>query len=172
MPKKVTHQDKIELLDHYIAKPRGVRDPEILRAIKLDVVKCTVPGTKKGSEVDLTLYNQCMGIYREFLRLRDSSLDLKGRKATKYKEAMLSLIEWIRKMQRNNKKPHADADVLNGMKFMFAHWDRLSDWHKNRLALPDIYDKIEEIIPMIKNAKSNTKAGAQTAIPGSEFGKL
>ncbi len=158
MSKKITTEQKTSLLDSYITRPRGMGDVAVLKAIKADVLKANTKGVSKASEADNWLYNQSMGVYRAFLSSRNSHLDMKGRKASAYSKAMRDLIAFIRSFQRKNGRPHADEDVLTGIKFIFANWDRLNDFHKNRIALPDIYDKIEEIIPMIKNGYDKKSA--------------
>jgi hypothetical protein len=168
---KITYEQKIELLERYKKRPQSVNDPEVITAITTDVIKASLKGGRRVPEQgpeehpDNTLYNKSMGVYREFLKGRDSHLDLSGKKAPQYKEAMLSIIEYIRKFARSNGKPHDDAAVFNGIRFLFGNWDRLNDFHKNRLTLPDIYAKIEEILPMIKNGydkKSSDKATLDT----------
>jgi len=147
----ITIEQKTTLIDSYIQRPRGLDDVPVLKAIKTDVVKLAAKGTAKASEQDNRLYNEAMGIYRQFLASRSSHLDMKGRKAMLYSKAMHGIISYIRSFQQHNGKESGDQYVLAGIRFVFQNWDRLNQWHQNRLALPDIYDKIEEIIPMIKN---------------------
>lgn len=159
---KPTYEQKMELLDRYQKRPMAVSDPDIIASIKVDVVKASSKGVRRASDpiddVPNELYNECMGIYRQFLKSRDSHLDMTGRKAKDYSEAMKNIIRYIRKFARSNQRPHTDADVLKGVKFVFEHWDRLNDFHRNRLALTDIHSKIEEILPMIKNGYDKKSA--------------
>ena len=156
---KITYEQKIELLERYASRPMAVHDPEVIAAIKVDVIRAATKGVRRASEpADNTAYNQCMGIYREFLKSRDSHLDMTGRKAAMNSAAMRNIMTYIRNFARSNGRPHADPDVVRGVKFMFDNWDRLSDFHKKRLALPDVYNKIEEIIPMIKNGHDKQTA--------------
>ena len=148
---KTTYEQKIETLDLYIKRPIASSHPTILTAIKADVVKANTKGAGKASELNNGLYNQCMGLYRQFLKSRDSHLRLEGRKAKTYKEAMLSIIRFIQDFARQNNRPFNDNNVLEGLAYMFKNWDRLNHYHRNRLGLPEIYNSIEEIIPMIKN---------------------
>lgn len=148
----------MELLDRYRAKPMSMNDPEVFTAIKVDVIKAHSNGvrksTDKGAEQpDNALYNSSMGIYREFLKLRGSHLDMTGRNAVFNKRAMDGIIEFIRSFMRSNGKPADDGDVLNAIQFIFnqENWNRLNDYNRNRLKLPDIYKNISEILPMIKN---------------------
>ncbi|NJN27174.1 MAG: hypothetical protein HC819_14940 [Cyclobacteriaceae bacterium] len=147
----ITTEQKTGLIDSYMQRPRGLDDVPILKAIKTDLIKLATKGTSKASEQDNKLYNEAMGVYRQFLKSRNSHLDMKGKKAIQYSHAMRGIISYIRGFQQQNGKESGDQYVLAGLRFMFANWDRLNTWHQNRLALPDIYDKIEEIIPMIKN---------------------
>jgi len=39
---KPTYEDKIKLLERYIERPQGMHDIDVLRAIKVDVVKASV----------------------------------------------------------------------------------------------------------------------------------
>lgn len=154
----------MELLDRYQKRPMAVSDPDVISAIKVDVVKANSKGVHRASDpiedVANELYNECMGVYRQFLKSRDSHLDMEGRKAKLYSDAMKNIIRYIRKFARSNGRPHEDKDVKRGVQFMFDNWDRLNDFHRNRLALTDVHSKIEEILPMIKNGydkKSATK---------------
>jgi oligoribonuclease (3'-5' exoribonuclease) len=168
---KITYEQKMRLLESYIAVPRGVHDVEVLKAIKMDVIKgaSKTPPRKSPKEEDNELYNQCMGVYREFLNKRNSHLDMTGRKAKDNSEAMRNIINYIHNFAKSNQRPHDDASVLKGIQFMFEHWDRLNDFHRNRIKLPDIYENIEEILPMIRNgydkktsAKSNLEQFEQS----------
>ncbi len=149
--KKVTYISKLEVLDFYIKHPANINHPTVLNAIKADVVKANTVGTKKGSEIDNALYNTCMGLYRSFLKSKDSHLRLEGRKARQYKEALVGIINYLRSFQKEAGMPHQDADVERGLSFIFKHWSRLNQFNQNRLGLPEIYNAIHEIIPMIKN---------------------
>lgn len=149
----------MKLLDSYIAVPRGVHDVEVLKAIKIDVIKgaSKTPPRPAGTPPkggDNEVYNKCMGVYREFLKQRNSHLDMTGRKAKDNSEAMRNIITYIREFAKTNGKPHDDDNVLKGIQFLFEHWERLNDFHRNRLKLPDIYENIEEILPMIRNGYS------------------
>ena len=155
---KITTEQKISLLDIYIDAPPPTEDLPILKAIKADVLKVNTKGVDKASNVDNKLYNECMGAYRAFLKSRDSHLDMSGRKAATYSRAMRGIINYIRSFQKSTGRPSRDEDVLAGVNFIFANWGRLNRWHQNRLALPDIYDKIEEIIPMIKHGHDEKSA--------------
>lgn len=157
--KKITYEEKISTLDRYIAHPQGIHDPEILRAVKTDVVRANSKNVSKASEPqDNKLYNECMGIYREFLKSRDSHLDMTGRKAIFYSAAMKNIINYIRSFAGANGKSTTDENVKQGVEFLFTHWENLNDYHNNRIQLPDIYDKIEEILPMIKNGYNKKSA--------------
>jgi hypothetical protein len=162
---KITYQQKIELLERYKARPMGISDIEVFTAIKADVVRVNaglVPRQSKAKEAEKgtdqvaeqpqhALYNSAMGLYRNFLKKRDSHLDMTGVKAKRNAEAMRNILEFIRRFARSNGKADSDEHVLKGLQFMFDNWDRLNDFHRNRLSLPDIHSKIEEILPMIKN---------------------
>ncbi len=170
---KVTYQNKIELLEAYIKNPRGIKDVAILRAIKVDVVKGTSPSVKRGSQApDIDpVYNQAMGLYRAFMQKQDSVLDLKGRKARDYKEALTNLLSWIRTYQQKGKGT-SNALVLKGVAYIFDNWDKLTEFHQKRIGLPDIYKNIEEIIKQIKDGKiTKAKKGEQAKI-GGDFGKF
>lgn len=164
--KKVTYEQKMDLLDRYRAKPMSVNDPEVFTAIKVDVIKAYSNGGRKRTDKvpeqpDNTLYNSCMGVYREFLKLRDSHLDMSGRNAIFNKNAMMGIIEFIRSFMRSNAKPADDGDVLIAIQFIFnqENWNRLNDYNRNRLKLPDIYKNISEILPMIKNGYNKRTSG-------------
>lgn len=155
---KPTYEQKMELLERYRTRPMAVQDPDIIQAIKLDVVKAASNGVRKTTnggpeKQDNALYNSCIGIYRNFLKERDSYLDMSGRNAKLNSEAMRGIINYLRSFMKSNGKDHADSDVLIAVEFMFKkeHWDRLNDYHRNRIQLRDIHDKISEILPMIKN---------------------
>jgi len=158
---KITYEQKIQLLESYKALPRGVNDSLIISAIILDVVKANSKTGRTASEPgENQLYNTCMGIYREFLKTRNSLLDMDGRKAKDNSEAMRGIINYMVSFARSNNKPSSDENVIAGMTFLFANWDRLNDYHKNRIRLPDIHRSIEEILPMIRNGydkKSSAK---------------
>lgn len=159
---KVTYEQKIQLLESYKAMPRGAGDPAIISAIIVDVVKANsnAARTKKESTKDNATYNTCMGIYREFLKSRNSHLDMEGKKAKANSEAMRGIIQFMVKFAQSNGRPSDDRNVIAGVQFLFSNWDRLNDYHKNRIKLPDIYNSIEEILPMIRNGydkKSATK---------------
>ncbi len=149
--KKTTYIEKLEVLKFYTNHPANINHPTVLNAIKADVVKANTVGTKKAAEIDNSLYNECMGIYRVFLKHKDSHLRLEGRKARQYKEAMTGIINYVRSFQTEANMPHTDADVAKGISFIFKFWHRLNHFHQNRLGLPEIYSAIHEIIPMIKN---------------------
>lgn len=161
---KITYEQKIETIERYAKRPMSASDPEVFAAIKVDVVKANSKGVRRAADpgpelhLDNSLYNTCMGVYRSFLKVRDSHLVLDGIKAKKYKEAMDGIINYVRKFQQSNGKASDDDAVLKAVQFIFGNWDRLNDFHKNRLTLPDIYSKIEEILPMIKNGYSKKSA--------------
>lgn len=158
---KVTYQQKVVLLDRYAKRPMAVSDVEVIAAIRADVVRAATKGVKKGSETDpreTEAYNKCMGIYREFLKSRDSYLDMTGRKAAINSQAMRNIMKYIRDFARSNGRPHEPENVVAGVKLIFDNWDNLSDFHRKRIALPDIYHKIEEIIPQIKNGHDKQSA--------------
>ena len=120
-------------------------------------------GAKGASEAkSSSLYNESMGIYRKFLKERNSFLDMSGRKAKDNSAAMKGILEFMKNFQKSNKKPHEDADILKGIEFLFTqeNWNRLNDFHRNRIKLPDIYKNIEEILPMIRNGY-NKKTSAK-----------
>lgn len=152
----ITYDQKIELLNRYKERPMAVQDPDIITAIIQDVLKTGPKRTRTipvdGAESDPNvLYNQCMGVYRAFLKSRDSHLDMTGVKAKRNSEAMRHIIAYVRSFTRANGRPYDDEHVFMGVKFMFDHWHRLNDFHRSRLSLTDIHAKIEEILPMIKN---------------------
>lgn len=166
---KVTYEEKINLLDGYIARPQGVKDPEVLRAIKSDVVKCGSKVVKKGSELPgqgaeaneaNRIYNESMGIYREFLKGRNSYLDMTGKKAFWYSNAMKGIIRFMQDFAKSNDRPHGHEEIIKGMHFLFNqdNWNRLNDYLRNRIKLPDIYENIEEILPIIRNGHSKQAA--------------
>jgi len=155
---KITYEQKVELLDRYKLRPMAVTDPDVITAIKVDVIKANSKGVRRSTDEgaekpDNSLYNSCFGIYRQFLKGRDSHLDMSGKKAIFYSQAMKGIINFMRDFMKSNAKPHTDEDVLRAMEFLFTqeHWNRLNDYHRNRIKLPDIYENIEEILPMIKN---------------------
>lgn len=177
MAAKITYHEKIRLLEAYIDHPQGLHDVAILAAIKADVVRCAVPGTKKGASVPPAdpVYNTCMGLYRHFLQSRGLTLDLRGKKARNYKEAMTNLLLWIRKYQAHHKKGRIDADtlVIRGVRHLFSRWDQLPEFHRNRIGLPDIYQHIEEIIKQLKHGSAKkTGPGHTLPVGGQQFGKL
>lgn len=149
---KPTYEAKMQLLESYIKVPRGVHDVQVLQAIKLDVIKASSKGTKPhAANPDNALYNTCMGLYREFLKKHNSHLDMTGRKAKDNSDAMRGIITYIINFAKSNGKPSNDANVVKGVKFIFNNWDKLNQFHRNRLKLPDIHKNIEEILPMIIN---------------------
>ncbi len=168
MSKKVTYEDKITTLDRYIAHPQGMNDPEILRAVKTDVVKAYSNGAKTSAEkgpertedTGNELYNSAMGVYRNFLKERGAYLDMTGRKAAINSEAMRGIIKYVRGFMNSNDKPSDDKNVLLGIEFIFSHWNRLNDYLRNRIELRDINDKIGEILLKIKNG-ADTKTAAK-----------
>ncbi len=168
MSKKHTIEEKTKVLDTYIKRPISIEHPEVLRSIKTDVLKANTPKTKKASESGSKLYNECMGIYRQFVSSQGSHLKLDGKKARIYKEAMDNLIGYIRSGAKANGKPSDDAAVKKGLEYIFRNWDALNDWHRGRIGLPDIYSTIEEIIIQIKNHHGSSK----NASTGEGFGKL
>jgi hypothetical protein len=152
MPGKPTLEEKLRLLDWHINKPRGMHDVPVLKEIKKDVLKASPPAkVVKASDTDNSVYNEAMGMYRQFLKERNSALDMTGRKAAEYSKAMKAILEYIKSFAKQNDKPHGDREALAGWQYILRHWDRLNDFHRNRITLPDIQAKIEEIIPMIKN---------------------
>lgn len=158
---KPTYEDKITTIERYIARPQGMNDIEVLRAIKLDVVKGHSKNVRTAKEEpDNAAYNTCMGVYRDFLKKKGLFLDMKGRKAAFNSAAMKNIINYIREFAKSNGKPHGDDDIVRGVKFMFNHWDRLNDYLRNRVSLPDIYDKIEEILLKIRDG-ADKKAAAK-----------
>ena len=168
MSKKVTYQDKITTLDRYIAHPQGMNDPEILRAVKTDVVKAysNAPKTRTETRAESTegtgneLYNSAMGVYRNFLKGKGGYLDMSGRKAAINSEAMRGIIKYVKGFMASNGKPNDDTNVLLGIEFMFANWNRLNDYLRNRIELRDIHDKIGEILLKIKNG-ADTKTAVE-----------
>jgi uncharacterized protein YeeX (DUF496 family) len=166
---KPTYQDKIELLDGYMSllKPPS-HQLDTLIAIKTDVVRVgskrvkTVPDAPvEGAErivSEHSLYNRAMGVYRDFLKERGSYLDMTGRKASDNKKAMTEIIDFVRGFMRSNMMPAEDADVLEGIQFMFAHWDRLNDYLKGRIQLPQISINKQEIYFKIKNGADKKTA--------------
>lgn len=155
---KITYEQKMELLDRYITRPMAVNDPDILRAVKVDVIKGASKGVRTAAvevpeQPQNALYNSCMGVYRAFLKAKDSHLDMSGRNARLYNEAMNGIIDYLRSFMRSNQKPHADDDVLKAIQFIFTvdNWNRLNNYHRNRIQLPDIRKGLPEILPMIKN---------------------
>jgi hypothetical protein len=151
MSKPISIEDKTKVLDHYISRPNSVEHPEVLRAIKTDVLKANTKGTSRASEVNTDLYNKCMGLYRAFLKDRGAVLKLEGKKARIYQETMNHLIKWMQALCRENGSPDDDK-TIEGLFFkLFKSWDRLNDFHRGQIALPDIYRNIEEIIPQIRN---------------------
>lgn len=109
------------------------------------------------------LYNTCMGVYREFLKGRNSYLDMSGPKAKWNSDAMRAIIEFMRGFMKSSGKPYGDEEIVKGMKFLFDqdNWNRLNDFHRNRIKLPDIQKNIEEILPMIRNGHDK-KSAAKT----------
>lgn len=158
-----TYEDKMRLLESYIKVPRGVHDVQVLQAIKLDVIKASSKGTRPhGANPDNALYNTCMGLYRDFLKRHNSHLDMTGRKAKENSDAMRGIITFIINFAKSNDKPSNDESVEKGVAFIFDNWDRVNQFHRNRLKLPDIYKNIEEILPMIINGhdKKSTNQNA------------
>jgi hypothetical protein len=172
---KVSYEQKIELIERYKKRPMGVTDPEVLTAIQVDVVKAASKGGRRGGDDGAQqpsapgVYNHAMGIYRTFMQRQNVHLNLEGKKAKDYSEAMNSLINYMRSFQRMNGKPSDDAAVLRGITFLFAEdsWKRLPDFHKNRVGLPDIYNKIEEILIIIRDGKDK-KSADKTALDNLE----
>jgi len=124
-------------------------------------------GARKGN--DNTLYNSAMGVYRAFLKERGTMLDMKGRKAADNARAMRDILDYIRKFIAEQGKPVDDALVLEGLRLMFANWDRLNDYLKNRIKLPDIQYNIEEILLKIKKGateKQSAKDNLQRYMQG------
>ena len=163
---KITYEQKIELIERYKSRPMAMSDPDVFTAIKVDVIKANSKGVRKGSDgvperQDNSLYNSCFGVYREFLKGRDSHLDMTGKKAIFYSQAMKGIINFMRDFMKSNSKPHTDEHVLVAMQFLFnqENWNRLNDYHRNRIKLPDIYENIEEILPMIKNGYDKRTSG-------------
>lgn len=99
-----------------------------------------------------------MGRYRAFLKERGSYLDMTGKKAFFTSQALRQIIEYLRRFQVSNEKTATDEEVYLGFDFMFSHWDRLNDFHRNRVRLQDIYKCIEEILPMIRNGRDQKSA--------------
>src|SRR5205085_1117799 len=91
---KITYEQKMELIQRYKMRPMAVGDPDVFTAIQADVVKAysngTRRGTVQGSEQPKTsaIYNQCMGVYREFLQRIGLQFNVSGKKARDYREAM------------------------------------------------------------------------------------
>jgi hypothetical protein len=160
---KISYADKITTLDQVLAGDLPETTREVLRSIKTDVIKAHSKGSKKVSEdgpnvpgtasekPDNSLYNSAMGVYRGFLKSRNSHLDMRGAKAKFVSTAMRGIIAYMQDFAKSNDRPTGDEDILKGIQFMFGHWDRLNPFHRNRIMLPDIYRNIEEIIPMIVN---------------------
>ena len=162
---KITTEQKISLLDAYIDAPPPDDDLPIFRAIKADVLKLNTKGVKKASEADNKLYNDCMGEYRKFLKDRGTVLDMStAKKRGMTSRAMKDLIAYIRNYQKaNGGNPYDDKTVLMGIQYIFNHWNKLSPFHQNRILLPDIYAKIEEIILQLKKGHDK-KSSANSAI--------
>jgi hypothetical protein len=172
---KPTYKDKIELLDRYIQHPQSVHDPEVLRSIKTDVVKAHSKPAKTGAkqrdggaeagvlEDENSLYNTAMGLYREFVTARGSYLDMSGKKGPIYSKAMRDIINYLRGFMKNNNKPHQDDNVVEALTFMFANWDRLNDYLKGRIQLPQIHDNIAEILLKIRNG-ANQKTASKDSL--------
>lgn len=167
---KITYEQKMEFLNRYKTRPMAVNDPDIIEALRLDVVKASSNGTRKArvegpeQQQDNSIYNPAMGLYRDFMKTQNSYLDMKDpRKAKKTSDAMRKIIEFMQRWQRDAGKPHDAEAVLNGIRFMFTHWDRLNDYHKKRIQLPDIYNNIAEILPMIANGK-DAKTAAKDSL--------
>lgn len=159
---KITYEEKVKWLELCKAHPRGMHDPAIIAAIMADVVKANSKTVRTPPEEtgENKLYNTCMGLYREFLKSRNSHLDMSGRKAKDNSEAMRGIISFMVSFAKSNNKPSNDEAVVKGFQFLFNNWDRLNDYHKNRIRLPDIHHSIEEILPMIRNGydkKSSAK---------------
>lgn len=160
---KISYADKITMLDQVLASDLTEEARKVLMAIKMDVIKAHSKGSKTAAEegskrpgnasdkVDNSIYNSAMGLYRAFLKSRNSHLDMSGAKARFNSEAMRSIISYIRDFAKSNGLPSDDEHVLKGIEFMFTNWNRLNSFHQNRIKLPDIYKNIEEIIPMIRN---------------------
>lgn len=177
---KITYEEKIALLDTYIEtqalfqkekvlSKKGEKDAQVLLAIKTDVEKCGSKAVKTGSEAPAKgpeaneagkLYNECMGIYREFLKGRNSYLDMTGKKAFWYSSAMKGIIRFMQEFAKSNGRPHGHEEIVKGLQFLFNqdNWNRLNDYHRNRIKLPDIYENIEEILPIIRNGHSKQSA--------------
>lgn len=158
--KKVTYEEKITTLDRYIAHPQAVGDPEVLQAVKLDVVKATSPSrpSLKGEGQSNAPYNTCMGLYRAFLKTRGLHLDMTGRKAALNAQAMKGIITYMTNFAKSNDKPHDGENIVKGVDFMFTHWNRLNDFMRNRVGLPDIYKNIEEILLKIRDGADKKSA--------------
>jgi len=135
----------------------------VLRSIKMDVIKCSSKGGKTTSkppdnraeriesEDENTLYNKAMGIYRDFLTKQGIHLDMTGKKAAMNSKSMRDIISYLRGFMKANNKPAEDDNVIDGIRFMFTHWDRLNDYLKGRIGLPQIQTNIEEILLKIRN---------------------
>lgn len=164
---KPTLTDKVAILEHYIATPAQPAHKPVLRAIKADVVKANTPKVKKATEPDIALYNQCMGLYRQFMKDQSSHLKLDGKKAMIYKESMTNLIRYMRSLAKENNLPSDDGHIVRAFEKLFANWHMLNKFHQGLIGLPDIYKNIEEIIPQIKNGNDKTKASR-----GKSFGSL
>lgn len=165
--KKLSLDDKTKVLDAYIKRPHSIEHPEVLRAIKSDVLKASNSRVKKASEIESPLYNTLMGKYRQFLKDRGLPLKLDGKKARDYKEALLNLISFMQSLARSNGNSYADDNIIKGFEKVFASWDQLEDFHKKQIQLPQIYRNIEEIITQLKN-----KNGKVSATSGQSFGQL
>jgi len=141
-------------------------DTATLKAIRADVERANKP-KKSAPKQDNSLYNACMGLYREFLAKKGSYLDMTGRKAVINATSMRGIIDYIRGFQKANNKPYNDIDVKAGWALILANWDKLNDYHKRRVKLPDIKSSIEEIIIIIRNGHdkaSSTKSELETRL--------
>ncbi|WP_420582058.1 hypothetical protein [Reichenbachiella sp.] len=154
--KKVSLEDKTKVLDVYIKRPHCIEHPEVLRAIKSDVLKASNGKVKKGSEAPSPLYNTCMGLYRQFLKDQGLPLKLDGKKARDYKEALTNLISFMKSLAKSNGNSDSDENIKRLFEKLFSSWEQLEDFHKKQIQLPQIYRNIEEIITQIKNGNSTT----------------
>lgn len=158
---KPTYEQKMLALNHAIAMAMTPGMKEVYQAIKTDLEKANSRPVKPAQ--DNTLYNKSMGVYRAFLKARNSHLDMTGRKAFFYSSAMRKLITYLTDFATSNQRPHGEDDIMKAVEFLFNqdNWNRLNDYHRNRIKLPDIYENIEEILPMMLHGHTK-KSAAKT----------
>ena len=131
------------------------RDTNILISIR-DEYKAKDKTKEKSPESQL--YCDCMGLYRRFLEGQGSHLQLDGLKAKRYKEAMDSIIAYMRSLASAKGSENIDKSILAGVEKLFTSWHFLNDYHRHQIGLPEIYKHIVEIIPQIRNGGANGTA--------------